>query len=932
MILTRICKLFIHFVRNGSEPRLFMLRLHTSTINMPVTETLVEFLERKRVKDAGRHTHTTMGSSASENGKYFIGEDELPVFYELYNDYVETERKNIWLIEAPTHIGPMRVDLDFTYDGEITKNQHSIEQITKFSKKYMEYLRSFVEIPSAIDVYVMEKKRPTVKKGGVKAGGVHILVPTVRSTKYVEKAIRDILLTQMEECFGDLPLKIKEWDKVYDKAIANRSCGWTMYGSRKPDGGLPYLVSHVLHFEGEDVTVENKSFDAEADVLSLFCTRVLDEKLETPLTPKAKEIFGELPENAENVRISGGAAIKPTRGRPSERKLSGSRDSSPNAGMILRPLTEEERSYYHEHLMNLSPHRADDYHDWMLVGQCLKNIHPDLYDEFEEFSRQNLKFDLRGCMKQWNSFNFRNEGQKVQIGTLLYWSRLDNPDRYKEIQDRNILRKIDASIAGTEYDVASVVYAKYADVYKCVSFSKNVWYKFMGHVWHELDRGVQLQQELSTEIWRAYKNRASFYAKQLMEIDMCNSKQQPCGCAWCECQQKEDAFNKICTKLKTTKYKENVMKECKELFLDELFVKKVDEDRFLMACNNGVFDMKTMQFRDGKQEDYLSFSTNLDIDPEMNYTEYPAWSEVDEFISRVLPVDEVRKYFLSHLAICLSGSACQLFHILTGSGSNGKSMLMNLVETALGDYACKVPISMITQGRNKSSAASPEIVRLKGRRFVTMQEPDEAVPINTGLMKEITSSEKILARDLFAGSKQMTEFELQCKFQLACNEKPKVNSNDGGTWRRLIVINFISKFIMNPSGPNQYKLDSSIEHKVKSDAWGKAFLAYLIHTYKENGGKAIAPPPVVLEYTNDYREENDAITKFIGECTRPVVEGELVVGIRKEHLTDQFKQWWEANRGTRDWKIAEMLKTVETAYGKYQRGGWKSFQLQQDEE
>ncbi len=226
-----------------------------------------------------------------------------------------------------------------------------------------------------------------------------------------------------------------------------------MYGSRKPDGGLPYLVSHVLHFEGEDVTVENKSFDAEADVLSLFCTRVLDEKLETPLTPRAKEIFGELPENAENVRISGGAAIKPTRGRPSERKLAGSRDSSPNAGMILRPLTEEERSYYHEHLMNLSSHRADEYHDWMLVGQCLKNIHPDLYDEFEEFSRQNAKFDLRGCMKQWNSFNFRNEGQKVQIGTLLYWSRLDNPERYKEIQDRNILRKIDASIAGTEYDV-----------------------------------------------------------------------------------------------------------------------------------------------------------------------------------------------------------------------------------------------------------------------------------------------------------------------------------------------------------------------------------------------------------------------------------------------------------------------------------------------
>jgi phage/plasmid-associated DNA primase len=211
-----------------------------------------------------------------------------------------------------------------------------------------------------------------------------------------------------------------------------------------------------------------------------------------------------------------------------------------------------------------------------------------------------------------------------------------------------------------------------------------------------------------------------------------------------------------------------------------------------------------------------------------------------------------------------------------------------------------------------------------------MQEPDEAVPINTGIMKEITSSEKILCRDLYSGSKQMIEFELQCKFHLACNDKPKVNSNDGGTWRRLIVINFLSKFVQNPM-PGQFRLDITIEQKVKSEGWGRAFLAYLIHTFKENNGKAMAPPDVVLEYTSEYREENDAITKFVRECTRPVVEGEVVVTVRKESLTDTFKQWWESNRGTRDWRIQEMLKTVETMYGKYQRGGWKTFQLQHDD-
>lgn len=896
-------------------------------------ETLPSFLERKRVTGGERHTHTSMGATPRDMGKYFIGDDDLPEFYRLYHDYIEIQRNKIWLIEAPTPVGPMRVDLDFSYDGEVRKNQHTQAQIVQFANAYVDALRTYVEVPESVEVYVMEKKRPTPRKDGNVAGGVHFLIPGVRSTKHVEKAIRDILLTQMEEIFGSLPLKEKQWDKVYDKGIANRSVGWTMYGAAKPDG-LPYRTVSKLTVTGSDVGVHPADSETEPETIQMFSTRVTDSSLETPLTQRAKEIFGDLPVTSENVRISGGAAVLPHRGRPVERKLPGSRDSSPNAGMTLRPLGEEERAYYREHVLNLNPGRAEDYHEWVLVGQCLKNIHPDLYDEFEEFSRQSPKFNLRECMKQWNAFGFRNDGQRVQVGTLIYWSRMDNPERYKEIQEKNILRKIDASIGGTEYDVASVVYAKFSDTYKCVSFGKNIWFKFMGHVWHELDRGVQLQQELSTEIWKVYKKRAAFYANKLTDgsIPMCNAKDRTaCGCEFCEVAEKEKAFNMICTKLKTTKYKENVMKECRELFLDESFVKKVDEDRYLLACRNGVFDMRTLTFREGKQEDYLSFSTGLDIDPELQYTQYPAWREVERFIQEVLPNPTVRDYSLRHLASALSGVGSQRFHILTGSGSNGKSMLMNLVETALGDYACKVPISMITQGRNKSSAASPEIIRLKGRRFVTMQEPDEAVPINTGLMKEITSSEKILARDLYAGSKSMIEFELQCKFHLACNDKPKVNSNDGGTWRRLVVINFLSKFVPNPVEPGQFRLDTTIEQKVKSEQWGRAFLAYLIQTYKDHAGKELIPPEVVLEYTNEYREENDAITKFVRECLRPAEAEEMVVAVRRETLTDLFKQWWEANRGTRDWRIQEMLKAVETAYGKYTRGGWKTFQLQQDE-
>ena len=490
---------------------------------------------------------------------------------------------------------------------------------------------------------------------------------------------------------------------------------------------------------------------------------------------------------------------------------------------------------------------------------------------------------------------------------------------------------IDASKGGAEYDVASVVHSRFRDEYKCVNYGKNVWFRYIGNVWVELDKGVQLQQELSVEIFKMFMNRVGYYNQKIVEGEVCQSKDpKVCGCSYCrDLTMHQDLF-KVATQLKKTAFKANVMKECQELFLDEQFTKKIDENRTLLACRNGVFDMETLKFRDGVPEDYVSFSTNLDYEPERSYKEYREWREIDDFLHKIFPIKQVRNYQILHLARCLNGIGNQKFHTWTGVGSNGKSMLICLMESALGDYACKVPISLLTQGRNKSGAAAPEVIRLKGRRFVTMQEPDESVPLNTGLMKELTSSEKIIARDLYAGSKSMIEFELQAKLHLACNDKPKINTNDQGTWRRFVVINFISKFVAEPKGANQYKMDMSIDRKVKSEEWGKCFLAFLIQTYIQHANEDLIPPTEILEYTNEYREESNAIMRFINEYTRPTVEGEEVVPVRRPTLSEKFKQWWETNRGTRDWSIQGMLKEIETKYGKYTYGGWTTFQIRND--
>jgi phage/plasmid-associated DNA primase len=99
---------------------------------------------------------------------------------------------------------------------------------------------------------------------------------------------------------------------------------------------------------------------------------------------------------------------------------------------------------------------------------------------------------------------------------------------------------------------------------------------------------------------------------------------------------------------------------------------------------------------------------------------------------------------------------------------------------------------------------------------------------------------------------------------LACNEKPKVNTTDGGTWRRLVVIDFPMKFVARSRrARTSCRWMSRLSSKVVSEEWATCFMSYLIALYKEgNGWRKLTPPMEVMAYTNEYKEESDVIARF----------------------------------------------------------------------
>jgi len=121
----------------------------------------------------------------------------------------------------------------------------------------------------------------------------------------------------------------------------------------------------------------------------------------------------------------------------------------------------------------------------------------------------------------------------------------------------------------------------------------------------------------------------------------------------------------------------------------------------------------------------------------------------------------------------------------------------------------------ITAKRNSIGSTSSEIVQLKGARYAVMQEPSKGDKINEGIMKEITGGDPLQGRVFFY--KVFYYIHSQFKLVVCTNTLLDVGSNDEGTWRRICVCEFISKFCkkedFDDEREHQFELDKKLGDK-----------------------------------------------------------------------------------------------------------------------
>jgi len=231
------------------------------------------------------------------------------------------------------------------------------------------------------------------------------------------------------------------------------------------------------------------------------------------------------------------------------------------------------------------------------------------------------------------------------------------------------------------------------------------------------------------------------------------------------------------------------------------------------------------------------------------------------------------------------------FTVTHNCGMNGKGTLIDLLDHtfngASDGYFATLQPTVLTQKRASSSSASPELADKFGKRSLILQEPEGDDKINTGFMKNITGQDKIEARPLYGDPFQYTP---QFKLLLACNHLPNIPTDDGGTWRRIRVIDFWIKFTSNPQNKNERKSDSKLRDKIKN--WKQAFMWLLINVYYpiyvENDGLEKLEPERVKLSTNKYKADSNVFMEF---CTEALEKDKESI-ISLNDIYEMFKTWY----------------------------------------
>jgi P4 family phage/plasmid primase-like protien len=835
---------------------------------------LSTFLQTKQLQNKDTTetpSHVCMDNKPMNGSFNIILPDDIKLLSKLVNNCIKYKYYPGLLERPEDNVSPIKIDIDLHYDIDtVSKRQHDIDFIKNIVIGYNELIMRFLQIDSAkLNAYIFQRPAPYDNTKGLLKDGIHIMYPDIISTYEIQYVIREEFLKGFEQILNKITLPMNKPSDIIDKSVI-KSNAWFLYGCTKKNTE-PYRLEFIIDANGDTklpAKILGLDPKLERDVVDAKMQKILIDKL---------SIRNHNPITAVKLTVDGdNELVKYTKKRPSIK----THNPNSNSGI--------EIEYIEKLISILKKERSNVRDDWINLGMALHNIDPcnlNLLNMWIEFSKHSKKYIDGECEKMWRGF--KNIG--LTMGSLIYWAKEDDMDAFIKIKQEYVSSYISIStlnsIDSSHNTLANILHKKFQEKFVCSSLKSSIWYMFDGQRWTATENGHALKIKIASELLLEFMNCVTECNKMInMETVSEDNKKNY--------EKKADTYRKTMNKLCDSTFQINIMKQCADIFYDPKFEDKLDDTyRFLIAFDNGVYDLKNKVFRNGRPSDYISFSTNIDYIPfdkiKKNKKKMKLYEDMSQFLTSIFPDKDVKAYMIRVMASLLDGSTKeQKIRLWLGDGANGKGKLRKLIDLAFGDYAKTIDVALFTRPHGDPKGASPIIYDKKGVRILWLDEPNEGAIWNAGLLKYFSGGDLLTSRTLYQAT--IRKYYPQFCMIIISNFFPEFKANDDGIWRRAEPVLYPNKFVPNPMAENEHKIDLDLDEKIET--WKEVFMSMLIDEYPNYTKSGIVIPDEVIKFTLEYQKYCDRFNEFI---TNTIVKGGKQTSIKISDIFQTYKAWYK---------------------------------------
>jgi putative DNA primase/helicase len=293
------------------------------------------------------------------------------------------------------------------------------------------------------------------------------------------------------------------------------------------------------------------------------------------------------------------------------------------------------------------------------------------------------------------------------------------------------------------------------------------------------------------------------------------------------------------------------------------------------------------------------------------------------------------KYLQKILGYCLTGSTeGRSYFIFYGKGSNGKSLLLSLLDKVLTSNFYK-PVSKKVFINSKDGPGGSELLSLKDLRVATFSETNSKEALNESLLKMISGGDKVQARALY---REPVEFKINAKLIVCSNHKPEFNGEDLANIDRIKFLKFGARFVDNPSNHNEFKKIKDLDKILEQETNLNDFFSFCVDGVElwKNDQNFQKLPEQIKKEQEQYFNENASFSSWIKE--EIIITTDEKDKILRSALYDNYLKFCKDNDLTplNKKNIIEMMASefgpVKKVRGDYFHYSIKLKQIEEEEE